>query len=159
MRKNKTRINTTAKLWISHLLIYYFVYLIMTNLIKGCYLRYWDFFNKETLITFILLPIVGISGFLDHFPCFFLLQIILMLVFYYRFFKYKIFKSYIVSLLISHLLLYFFLWSINGHENNFSTSGVEFKNVNVLFFVIPSLALTLSINWFLFGRYENQKEI
>ncbi|TRX34208.1 hypothetical protein FNW52_14340 [Flavobacterium sp. ZT3R18] len=158
MKKNEPCINTTAKLWISHLLVYYFTYITISNLVKNYYLPHWDFFNKESLTIFMLSPIIGITGFLDRFPGFFIFQIILMLVLYYRFFERKIYKSYLVSLLISHLLLYLFLWSINGHKHNFSTSGIESAHIDVLFFVIPSLAVALSVNWFLFGRHENQKK-
>jgi hypothetical protein len=145
MRKNEPYINTTGKLWISHILVYYFVFVILSNLaIKR------SFFYKESLDILALSPLLGLMGYLDHFPVFFIFPIILMLVFYYRFFERKIYKSYIVSLLVSYFLLYICLFNIGGIKS-------DFVDVNIFLFIVPSLAVAISINWFLFGRYENQK--
>ncbi|TRX34206.1 hypothetical protein FNW52_14330 [Flavobacterium sp. ZT3R18] len=146
MKKNEPCINTTAKLWISHILVYYFVFVSLSNLVmKG------SFFHKESLKMLFASPLIGLMGFLDHFPGFFIFPIIFMLVFYYRYFEQKIYKSYLVSLLISYFLLYIYLFSIGGLKS-------DFMDVNVFLFIIPSLAVTLSVNWFLFGRHENQKK-
>ncbi|KIA95605.1 hypothetical protein B8T70_09105 [Flavobacterium sp. AJR] len=110
-----------------------------------------SFFYKESLDTLAFSPLLGLMGYLDHFPSFFIFPIILMLVFYYRFFKQKIYKSYIVSLLISYFLLYLYLFNIGGLKS-------DFVDVNIFLFIIPSLAITMSINWFLLGRYENRNK-
>jgi hypothetical protein len=146
MKKNKPLINTTAKLWISHILVYYFIFVCLSNLAMKR-----SFFYKESLNTLAFSLLLGLMGYLDHFSSFFIFPIILMLVFYYRFFKQKIYKSYIVSLLISYFLLYLYLFNIRGLKS-------DFVDVNIFLFIIPSLAITMSINWFLFGRYENRNK-
>lgn len=146
MKKNKPSINTIAKLWISHILVYYFIFVCLSNLAMKR-----SFFYKESLSTLALSPLLGLMGYLDHFPGFFIFPIILMLIFFYRFFKQKIYKSYIVSLIVSYFLLYLYLFNIRGLKS-------DFVDVNIFLFIIPSLAIATSINWFLFGRYENQKK-
>jgi hypothetical protein len=147
MRKNEPCINTTAKLWISHILVYYFVFVSFSNLVTKK-----SFFYKESLNTLALSPLLGLMGYLDHFPVFFIFPIILMLIFYYRFLKQKIYKSYVVSVLISYSFLFVFLFNIRGLKS-------DFVDANIFLFIIPSLVVALSFNWFLFGQYENQKKI
>lgn len=145
-KKNEPCINTTAKLWISHILIYYFVFVSLSNLAMKR-----SFFYKESLNILLVSPLIGLMGFLDHFPGFFIFPIILMLVLYYRFFEQKIYKSYMFSLIISYFLLYIYLFSIGGLKS-------DFVDVNIFLFIIPTLAVALTVNWFLFGRHENQKK-
>lgn len=145
MKKNEPPVNRTGKLWISHILIYYFIFVCLSNLALNR-----DFFYKESLNTLILSPLLGLMGYLDHFPIFLIFPVILMLVFYYHIFQRKIYKSYIVSLLTSYFLLYIYMFFIKGLRS-------DFMDANIFIFIVPSLTITLIINWFLFGRYENMK--
>ncbi|KIA95606.1 hypothetical protein B8T70_09095 [Flavobacterium sp. AJR] len=98
----------------------------------------WSFSEKEALIMSLRSTIIGLISFFDGLPFFLVFPIILMLLLYDYGFKRKIHKSYLVSLLISHLSLYLLLWSRNEHKHYFSTrllSELEAPEINVLFFL------------------------
>lgn len=145
MKKNELPINTIGKLWISHILIYYFIFVCLSNLALKR-----DFLCNESLNTLFLSSLLGLMGYLDHFPIFIIFPVILMQVFYHQIFKRETYKSYIVSLLTSYSLLYIYLFIIKGLKS-------DFMDANIFIFIVPSLTITLIINWFLFGRYENIK--
>ncbi|NRS89925.1 hypothetical protein HNQ02_002859 [Flavobacterium sp. 7E] len=144
MRKSKPSLNTTARLWISHLFIYYFILVFLSSLFSAR-----KFFSVESLKMLLSSPLLGLIGYLDHFPCFFVFPIILMLFLYYRIFKKEVFNSYKYSLLISYSILYIYLFNINGLKS-------DFYDIDFYVFIIPSLILSITVNWLLFGKNEKK---
>jgi hypothetical protein len=155
MKKNKSDI---FRIWFIHILLYYYVYAIIHFSLQNYYSS-GNTFTMRSILVLLASPIAGLLGFFYMFPLFFLLPITIMLVLYKYIYFNQFYKSYLIAILFSHFLHYIFLdvYSPNLYFTAIINSRIEVHKVNNLFFIIPSLIVVLSVTWFLFGKYENQK--
>jgi hypothetical protein len=156
MKKNKSSI---FRVWVIHALLYYYVYVIIYFFLQNYY-SCWNTFTTRSILILLASPIAGLLGFFYMFPLFFLLPITIMFVLYKYVYFNQFYKSYLLAILFSHFLHYFLLdiYSPNLNFMAIINSRIQVHKVNNLFLIIPSLAVALSVNWFLFGRHENQKK-
>lgn len=159
MKKNNPDI--TSRIWFVHLPVFYFVMGLLRN-ISTCYFSQRNFFNKELLIRLISYPLGGLIGAVEMIPFFPFILILIHGVYNY-FYDGKVYKTYFITSVSVYLAYYIFLLFTGTNKGMFYVvNRLDGSNdilfIDVIFFIIPSLASVLSINWFLFGRYENQKK-
>ncbi|OUL62596.1 hypothetical protein B8T70_09100 [Flavobacterium sp. AJR] len=156
MKKNKSG---TFRIWFIHILLYYYVYAIIHFSIQNYY-SCGNNFTIWSILVLLAYPIAGVLGFFYMFPLFFLLPITIMLVLYKYIYFNQFYKSYLIAILFSHFSHYIFLdmHSPNLYFTAIINSRIKVHKVNNLFFIVPSLIVALSVTWFLFEKYENQKK-
>lgn len=156
MKKTKS---DTFRIWFIHILLYYYMYAIIHFSLQNYY-SCGDTVTMRSILILLASPIAGLLGFFYMFPLFFILPMIIMLVLYKYIYFNQFYKSYLIAILLSHFLHYIFLdiYSQNLYFTAIINSRIEVHKVNNLFFITPSLIVALSVNWFLFGRYENKKD-
>ncbi|OXA96087.1 hypothetical protein [Flavobacterium hercynium] len=149
MKKSEPNLNTTAKLWILHILVYYFVFACLHVFI----IRYYSgsIICKESLNIILLSPIIGLMGFFDLFPGFIVIPIIVMLLILSHIYIGEIYKSYLVSILLVRIVHYIVAASTGASKYPFLSSQIK---VNILFLIFPSLVAALLVNWYLLGKHE-----
>lgn len=149
MKKSEPNLNTTAKLWILHILVYYFVF--------GCLyvsiIRYYSgsITYKHSFGIILLSPIAGVVGIFDFFPGFIIIPIIVMLCLLSHIYIGEIYKSYLVSILLVRIVHYIVAASTGASNYPFLSSQIK---VNILFLIFPSLVAALLVNWYLLGKHE-----
>jgi uncharacterized membrane protein YfcA len=141
------------KIWLLHLIIFYIVFGIFSKFFSNHSINH---YNIDTLYQFFLLPVFGLIGFLDGFPGFIFIPILLMyaLVFLVKkniFFNYclSIFTCYLLKTAIQYVFYDFDIIPL-GIFNNFYYT---------ILFTLLSLILSASVNWLVFRKtYQKLKE-
>lgn len=136
VKKEKWRI---IYLWLRHLFIFYPLCAVFDNLIdRDLYtLRTVD--TKEVFDMIRWSPPSGFLGSYERFPFFF---IIMLIVFFgVLFFTRKVFLSYTLSLIICYTLLCF----------------VGVTKDNIFVYLVPSLIITVAINFIVDKKYTKKK--
>lgn len=98
--KDKTIQKIFVRIWIWHQLLFYTIYgtLLMIPNSRPV--------NFESLAAMLILPIAGMIGFLDSFPGFFIVPILFMLLLI-EYGQLRIFKAYLISIFLCHILRFF----------------------------------------------------
>lgn len=137
-----------VKLWILHYLVYYWIFGLMFFSMRyshdGWEINH-DFFKKIALS-----PLFGLLGLYDG-------MVILIPVLIYLIFriKFKYFKSYYLTLILYYTGYYIYFLS-SPHRGAYifpPSNNHNFQwEVNVLSLIIPSLSLTIMINYYFLFR-------
>ncbi|MGE8291370.1 MAG: hypothetical protein ACN6ON_06825 [Sphingobacterium sp.] len=126
-------------IWLLHILVYYTIYLIVLRILKNDY---------EAFYTVLGGAIGGLIGWLEQIPFFFLIPISIMLALINSFLKKKWFEAYLVAILTAYLADYIWLFSA-GKSKRLILSTID---IDLIYMIIPSLLITIFINWFIFKR-------
>ncbi len=133
MHSNKKRICLYLKIWITHIIFYYFLESLF--FLNHIYIENTFKLPAKKIITTILgSSIIGFFGLFDGFPFFVLIPIIIMILLKLKMNSY--FKSYFLSLIIA----YFFLFIFYG----FKTENFEF--------IVIGIIITMLINYLILRR-------
>jgi hypothetical protein len=144
------------KIWTLHILIFYTIIDVFYQSVD-----YWFLDLKigfEFIMRCIIGPITGLIGYFDFISCVFI-SILLM----YILIKYikNWFFAYIISIVIPQVFLHLYFLIIMKEFRYYSFSGREWDaipfKINYLFFVIPSMLITIGINWIVFKKAYEQK--
>lgn len=147
-------------IWLIHIIVYYFIYLTIREFVQNYYLG-WDYFSKQSLLIIFFSPFLGLFSVSSYFELIVGLAILplpLMYYFYKRVFKYNLFKSFVVSILVVYILDYIYLVIIGYHKYDIPFSMGEDK-INTLFFMIPALSMSISVNYLIFKKTYKRLEM
>ncbi|PZW36959.1 hypothetical protein LX95_02908 [Mesonia algae] len=137
MKLNK--INLFLLIWVIHLFIYYAIYLSSNSVL----------FNKYDEIYKVILGFIpGFMGIFEQIPLFFFIPLILMLILIKTRLKIKWFKAYVISICSSYLLNYVWMFSNNKHDIIYGMP----EQINLIYFIIPSLVVSIALNWLIFRK-------
>lgn len=125
-------------LWFFHLIIFYITCSIIENIIDPYTINFRETIDDEIAEIVLWSPFSGFIGHWERFPFFIVLMILLFLITLY-FFK-NIFKIYIFSVIFSYSILYFF----------------SFTKDRIFYYLIPSLVITIIINYFIFNKIKKE---
>jgi hypothetical protein len=145
MKPNKT--SNTIFLFISHIYIYAFAYLILYNLIK--YLKTGFFILEDFLIMTLLSPI---SLLFMEGLCVLICPVLFLIINYFKP-NSPIFKTYIISAILTTFLTYILLYIFNEYYLNIVVMSYDGElEFNKLFFMIPSLLVAIFLNKMIFQK-------
>jgi hypothetical protein len=145
MKPNKT--SNIIFLFISHIYIYAFVYLILYNLIK--YLKTGFFILEDFLIMTLLSPI---SLLFMEGLCILFYPVIFLIINYFKP-NNPISKTYMVSAFLTTFLTFTLLYIFNEYYLNIVVMSYDGKlRYNKLFFMIPSLLVAVFLNKMIFRK-------
>lgn len=149
---------TFVIIWIVHIIIYYFIWGNIDNLMHNYYSK-WDFFFDESVSRSLSSPIVGLLGFYDGFPFFVVVPILAMLVLISTLMKTRWQLAYFISCIGCYLGMYLYNAYIDKNTNLYQ-SGIGELSLNHIFLIIPALTVTMLINWVVFkNKYQLIKTI
>ncbi len=137
MKLNKTKLFTL--IWATHLFIYHLIYLTALKIARHDYNELYNIF---------LGFIGGLIGWFEQIPLFFLAPLLLMLILIRTKLRQKWFISYVVSISSSYLINYLWLFSNNTHDKIFGMP----ESINLIYFIIPSLIISILCNWLIFKK-------
>ncbi len=145
MKKNNT--NNLTLLFISHIYIYSFTYILLYNLIR--FIKTDFFILKDFLIMSILSPLSVM--YIGDIPFFIILiPIFYLIIKYYFKFNQSVFKTYLISVVIVNGFMYLIM--LFNSKNYIKLVGrIDDQDyiIDKLFFIIPSIAITILVNkWF-----------
>lgn len=139
MKLNKTKL--FILIWLVHLFIYYLVYLLSIAIIVGN--------AKLTEIYKVIFGFAfGIYGGMEQIPAFFLIPLVFMLVLINFKLKKNWLKAFIISTSICYLVNYLWMLFNGKHKILFFMSDAP----NLIYFIIPSLVISIALNWFIFRK-------
>lgn len=140
MKLNK--LNFFLQIWGIHLFIYYLVFSLSIRVFNN---------NYEELYIVLLGFILGVLGWIEQIPLFFMVPILLMLVLIKIKLKQKWFIAYIISICLAYLSNYLWMYSNNKHDKILFSPDSS----NLIYFIVPSLIVSISCNWLLFkNKYK-----
>ncbi|MEM6893675.1 MAG: hypothetical protein AAF554_08295 [Bacteroidota bacterium] len=131
--------NLFVLIWITHLFIY--------NLSQHAILRvtlqdYNEFY-------YVLLGFLGgFYGWFEQLPLFFLAPLFLMLLAIKTKSKPKWFLAYTISICAAYLANYLWMFSNNKHAEIFGMP----ESINLIYFIVPSLLISILCNWLIFKK-------
>lgn len=154
LKTNKTRF--FILIWIVHIIVYYFIFGNIDNLINNYYSA-WDFFFEESLSRSLSSPLTGLYGWYDGLPFFVLFPILTMLALTLTIMKKKWFTAYIASCVGCYLGMY--LYNTVTHKSTYlyqsGISGLNDLNLNHIFLITPALIGVILVNRLVFrNRYR-----
>ncbi len=91
---------------------------------------------------------LGFMGWIEQIPLFFMIPLLLMLVLIKTKLKQKWFIAYVFSISSSYLLNYLWMFSNNTHDKILFSPD----EINLIYFIIPSLIVSILCNWFIFRK-------
>jgi len=140
MKLNKSKI--FVSIWGIHLFIYYSIYLFSSAIANNHYTELYKILFGFTL---------GIMGWLEQIPAFFIIPILIMLILIRTKLKNKWFLAYALSINSAYLANYLWIFSNNKH----TIIPFSLNSTNLIYFIIPSLLGTIILNWFIFkNKYK-----
>lgn len=155
MKSNKNWV--FIKIWFLHILIFYTIIGTAFQSIDYCFLD-WKIGFEFILKCIVASPIVGLIGYFDFPSCVFISILLMMILSMYA---KNWFHAYIASIVIPQIFLHLYFLIIMKEFRYYSFSGRERDTIpfeiNYLFFVIPSMLITIGINWIVFKKSYNQK--
>ncbi|WP_438711189.1 hypothetical protein ACSTS3_21865 [Aquimarina muelleri] len=137
MKLNKS--NLFILIWVIHLFIYYLVFSFANRVSVNDYEELYTIFMGFTL---------GFMGWVEQIPLFFMIPLLLMLILIKTKLEQKWFIAYVVSICSSYLINYLWMFSNNKH-NKILFSPDE---INLIYFIIPSLIISIGCNWVIFRK-------
>lgn len=137
MKLNKTKLFII--IWLAHLLIYYAVYLSLIAILQQ---KYAHLYRAPFGFA------VGLYGGLEQTYLFFIIPIALMLLLIKTKLDNKWLIAYGLSICISYLINYLWLFSNGKDYVIFYTPN----SINLIFFIIPSLGISILANWLIFKK-------
>lgn len=132
------------KVWIIHIFTYYPISTLFN--IPSYYYLYNDPV-RGTLFHLVRSPIAGIAGFIDGFPFFIFFQIALMFLLYKTI--NKMFNAYVVTMIISQLVLFFTI--------NLDKLSIHDMR-ETLFYILLSVIITVILNRIILRKSYQLKE-
>ncbi len=133
------RSNLFVLVWCVHLFIYSTTYQIIIRLIyndfKGFYLVFIGFLS-------------AFIGLFEQIPLFFFIPLLQMLVLTKTKLKHKWFLAYTFSICSSYLINYIWMFSNNKHDKILFSPD----EINLIYFIIPSLIISILCNWLIFKK-------
>lgn len=140
MKLNKS--NLFILIWVIHLFIYYLVFSFANRVSINDYEELYTIFMGFTL---------GFMGWVEQIPLFFTIPLLLMLILIKTKLKQKWFNAYVISICSSYLINYLWMFSNNKHDKILFSPD----QVNLIYFIIPSLIVSILCNWLIFRiKYE-----
>lgn len=137
MKLNKTRLFII--IWLTHLFVYYAAYLSLIAILQQ---KYAHLYRAPFGFA------VGAYGGLEQVYLFFLIPTGLMLLLIKTVLKDKWFIAFIVSTCVSYLTNYLWLFLNNEDYEIFYTKNT----INLLYFIVPSLIITVFSNKLIFKK-------
>ena len=137
MKLNKTKLFVI--IWLTHLFVYYAAYLSLIAVLQQ---KYAHLYRAPFGFA------VGMYGGLEQVYLFFLIPTILMLFFIKTILKNKWFLAYAVSICIAYLMNYLWLFLNNQDYEIFYTKN----SINLLYFIVPSLIISVYSNKLIFKK-------
>ena len=126
-------------LWFFHLIVFYITCSIIENIIDPYTINFRETIDNEIIETVLWSPLSGLLGHWEKFPFFILLVILLFFIILY--FHKNILKIYIFSIIFSYSILYLF----------------SFTKDRIFYYLIPSIIITIIINYFIFYKQQSKK--
>lgn len=141
------------KLFLSDYIIYsivaVFLYFCLPRIITEGVQVFFESFNPKD---FLIVPLAPFSIlFLEGIPYFLIFNFLILSLFIYKSKKIT-FKLYVISTVCSHLAHYLILLATDWHIYTFISMPYENLNINKIFIILPSLFITIILNWLLFHR-------
>ncbi len=133
------RSNLFLLIWATHLLVYSTTYHISIRVVFNDYREFYNVF---------LGFLSGLMGWFEQIPAFFVIPILIMLLLTRTKLKQHWFLAYTISIGISYLGNYLWLFSINTHDKILFSD----KTINLIYFIIPSLIISILCNWLIFKK-------
>lgn len=137
MKLNKS--NLFILIWVFHLFIYYLVFSFANRVSINDYEELYTIFMGFTL---------GFMGWVEQIPLFFMIPLLLMLILIKTKLNQKWFMAYIVSICSSYLINYLWMFSNNKHDKILFSPD----SINLIYFIIPSLIISIAFNWLIFRK-------
>jgi hypothetical protein len=137
MKLNK--VNLFLLIWVIHLFIYYAIYLSSNAVL---------FHKYDEIYKVVLGFIPGFMGLFEQIPLFFFIPLVLMLILIKIRLKIKWFKAYIISIIFAYLTNYVWMFSNNKHDLIMGSP----ESFNLIYFIIPSLVVSIFLNWLIFRK-------
>ena len=133
------KINLYIKILITHMVLYYIV-------LGGIYQSLADWYSQwpiswDLISRILLSPLIGVLGFYDGLPAFFLLPFSL-LIFLVEYKKLRLYQSYIASVLTAHVVvLYIGSWyyKLSFSTNIWSNKWENTLEVSLLWLILPAI--------------------
>ena len=126
-------------IWLTHLFIYYAVYLGLIAILQQ---KYAHLYRAPFGFA------VGLYGGLEQVYLFFMIPAALMFVLIKTALKKKWFIAYGVSICMLYLINYLWL-SLNGKAHDIFYT---INTIDIIYFIIPSLVISIVANWFIFKK-------
>ena len=133
------KINLYVKILIIHMVLYYTVFGAILQSLADWYSQWpisWDLISR-----ILLSPLIGVLGFYDGLPAFFLLPFSL-LIFLVEYKKLPLYQSYIASVLTAHVVvLYIGSWyyKLSFSTNIWSNKWENTLEVSLLWLILPAI--------------------
>lgn len=133
-----TKPNLFTLIWTAHLFFYYLSFVLFYRVASNDY---------EELYTILLGFSLGLLGWpIKQLPLFFIVPMIIMLILTKTKLQKKWFLAYSLSICLAYLTKY--IWLFFKGKNNILLGYPE--EVNTIFFIIPSLIISIICNWLIF---------
>lgn len=141
MKLNKS--NLFVLVWVTHLFIYYATYLSAIAI---------AFKNYSELYKVFFGFAIGLFGWpIKQLPLFFVIPLLLMLILIKRKLNEKWFIAYVSSICFAYLIKY--IWLFFNYKDDIMLGYPE--PVNTIYFILPSLIVSITCNWLIFKKqYE-----
>ncbi len=137
MKLSKTKL--FLLIWITHLLIYYLVFSFINRFSINDY---------SELYTVFMGFILGFMGWIEQIPLFFIIPLLIMLLLIKTKLKHKWFLAYTFSICSSYLINYIWMFSNNKHDKILFSPD----EINLIYFIMPSLIISIICNWLIFRK-------
>lgn len=138
-------------IWLVHIIVYYFIFGNIDNLINNYYSD-WDFFFEESISRSLSSPITGLFGWYDGLPFFVMIPIGVMLILVLTMMRKNWFIAYTISCVSCYLGMYLYTILIDKSTNLYQSgiNGLEDLTLQHIFLIIPSLIISILINKLIF---------
>lgn len=144
MKLNKTKLFII--IWLTHLFIYYAVYLSLIAILQQKYAHLY-----RAPFGFV----VGLYGGLEQTYLFFMIPLLFMVALIKSKFKDKWFLAYGISISLFYIINYIWLFLNDNDYEIFYT----LNSINLLYFIIPSIGISVTANWLIFKNKYNRFKV